>query len=155
MKVFTQHDVANSICSHEEVGQPWEERWSIDDHFKGLCTMDQVGSAKPIASEPEPEPEPIDAATQADIMETLVAGSVTPQTQAKFNKWADSNPGSYFPLLAKYNLARSMKDAPKPLPNLEDLTEEDVANLPSDQLKLILLKAAGITKKSELDALKG
>lgn len=120
----------------------------VDD---GVCQGYQVGSPKPITS----EPEPIDAATQADIMETLVAGSVTPQTQAKFNKWADTNPGSYFPLLAKYNLAKNMKEGPKALPKLEDLTDEDIASLSSDDLKRIFLKGTlGITKKSELAALK-
>lgn len=134
--------------------------WTAEDVKNGDCSPLDLGELKPLSTMNEalsapPEPEPIDAATQADIMETLVAGSVTPQTQAKFNKWADANPGSYFPLLAKYNLAKNMKEGPKALPKLEELTDDDIATLSSDDLKRIFLKGTlGITKKSELDALK-
>lgn len=150
MRVFTQHDVANSICSHEEVGQPWEDRWGIDDHFKGLCTMDQVGSAKPIAPPPEPPPASVPFTSLADATEQAFEQV---GIDAYFT-WAKENPRAFFDLAAKHGFSAMAKTKEKALPNLDDITEEDITSLPSDQLKLILLKSVGITKKSELDALK-
>ena len=117
--------------------------YQIEDVVNGLCTMEQVGT-------PKPESPPLDAQTQAEIMAKLVEGSVTSQTQLDFNKWAQANPHAYFPLLAKHNLTRNLKEQPKALPKLDDLTDEDISTLSTADLKRILLTSAGVTKKSQL-----
>ena len=106
--------------------------------------MEQVGT-------PKPESPPLDAQTQADIMSKLVEGSVTPQTQADFNKWAQQNPNAYFPLLAKHNLTRNLKESPKALPKLDEITDEEIASLSSNELKRVVLNWAGLKTAGELN----
>ena len=109
--------------------------------------MDQVGTPKPES--------PLDTQTQASIMEKLVEGSVTPKTQAEFNRWAAANPGAYFPLLAKHNLARNLKEQPKALPKLDEITDEDIATLSSNELKRILLNWAEVKTAGDLSKARG
>ena len=159
--MWTLEDQEKGWCSPEDVGQEKldHERWTLAElEAKGLPSY-LLGTVKPpsawgVKPEAPSDAAPLDAATQASIMETLVAGSVTPQTQEKFNKWADSNPGAYFPLLAKHNLARNMKEAPKALPKLEELTDEQIATMSSNDLKRCLLNYMEVKTGKQLDALK-
>lgn len=112
--------------------------------------MDQVGSPKPIVPPPAPAPEQEKNIDRAAILDSLLENSLTSKTQDEFNAWAKTNPGVYHAMLAKYNLARSMKEAPKVLPDLDGLTDDDIATLSTVDLKRILLKAVGVTKKSQV-----
>lgn len=120
--------------------------WTIEDVEKGLCTLDQVGSAKPIAPSTEDQGD-ID---KAAILDSLLENSLTAKTQAEFNAWAKANPGVYHPMLAKHNLARSMKEAPVKQPVLNKLTAQDMQSLSTADLKLILLADKGITTKDQV-----
>ena len=122
--------------------------YQIEDVVNGLCTMEQVGT-------PKPEAPPLDAQTQAEIMAKLVEGSVTEQTQQDFNKWAQQNPNAYFPLLAKHNLTRNLKESPKALPKLDEITDEEIASLSSNELKRVVLNWAGLKTAGELNKARG
>jgi len=54
-KVFTKFDYDHlKTCRLDEVGHPWEERWSILDMDTGACRFPDVGTPKPKAkAEPE------------------------------------------------------------------------------------------------------
>ena len=134
---------------------PANAQWTIEDVRSGACSPSELGELKPLASqEEELSHQPLDAQTQADIMAKLVEGSVTPKTQAEFNKWAQANPGSYFPLLAKHNLTRNLKEAPKVLPKLNDLNDEQIATLSSADLKRILLNSVEVKTTEQLEKLR-
>jgi hypothetical protein len=150
MQVFTMNDVANSRCTHEEVGMPWEARYGIDDHLEGGIPMHQVGSAKPIVL---PELEDIDDA------EGL--GPTTDWIRAAFNgmggrkafvAYCKKNPAQMWPLLLKGGLAQFLKEEPV-TKNLDDLTLADMQEMSSAEIKLLLLKSEGITTKSQVEAL--
>ena len=126
--------------------------WTAEEALNGLCDLDDVGSPKPEAAIAD---APLDAATQADILDTLVENSVTPATQAKFNKWAEANPGSYFPLLAKHNLAKNMKEQSKAPPKLDVITDEQIATLSTAELKRIVLNWAKLTSAGDLEKARG
>ena len=131
-------------------------QWTIEDVRSGACSPSELGELKPLSAlEPPIESPPLDAQSQADIMSKLVEGSVTPQTQLDFNKWAAANPGAYFPLLAKHNLTRNLKEQPKSLPKLDDLTDEDIASLSSNELKRILLNWAEVKTAGDLNKARG
>lgn len=120
--------------------------YQIEDVIAGRCTIDQVGTPKPQAA--------LDPNTKDQILEDLVANSITPKTQAGFNKWAESNPGLYYPMLAKYNLARLAKEEAPKLPDISTLTPENVKTYSSAELRVMLLNSAGIhTKDQAQDAL--
>ena len=107
--------------------------------------MDQVGTPKP--EDPSDTPS-------LDLQSALQAAYKKMGSEKAFVEWAKKNPNLVYPMIAKLGIAQVAKTSPPTLPNLDDITEEDIATLPSDQLKLILLKSVGITKKSELDVLK-
>ena len=146
-------------CDPSDVGKEKSdhERWTLTELEDRRLPSYLLGTIKPPSAwniVPVTTP-PLDAQTQADIMSKLVEGSVSPKTQADFNKWAAANPHAYFPLLAKHNLARNLKEQPKALPKLDDLTDEDLATLSSAELKRILLNWAEVKTASELNKARG
>lgn len=114
--------------------------WTAQDALNGLCDFDDVGSAKCQAPD----------ASSPTSLDDLIENSITPKTQAEFNKWKDANPGVYFPMLAKHNLARIAKEQPVKLPDLDSLSPTDMEVFSSNDIKMMLLKSVGISKKSEL-----
>jgi hypothetical protein len=46
MQVFTTKDHLMRCCSEDEVGHPWEDRWSIYDVVDGLADSSEVGKPK-------------------------------------------------------------------------------------------------------------
>jgi len=120
--------------------------WTVQDVLNGDCEMDQVGSAKHEVPSASPE-DPV--------------GSISDQTEAllqrlgfeKFVKWAEANPGVIFPILAKQGVALMAKEQPKSLPDLDTLSPKDLEVYSSNDIKLMLLKSAGVSKKSEIDGL--
>src|SRR5574343_979354 len=56
MQVFTTQDFLMRCCGENEIGQPWEERWSIYDVVDGLADPTMVGKPKHIA---QPTPGPV------------------------------------------------------------------------------------------------
>lgn len=119
------------------------EHFTYDDYKNGLCDASQVGSAKHEAP---------------NTMDETPTGSISDQTEAllqrlgfeKFVKWAEANPGVIFPILAKQGVALMAKDQPSKLPDLDSLSPADLEAYSSSDLKLMLLKSVGITKKSEI-----
>jgi hypothetical protein len=150
MKVFTHHDVANSVCTHDEVGQPWEARYSIDDHFKNQCTMDQVGSAKPIVL---PDIEELDATEGSGPTTDWIRAAFSGMGGRKaFVAYCKKNPAQMWPLLLKGGLTQFLKEEPV-TKNLDDLALADMQEMSSAEIKLLLLKSEGITTKSQVEAL--
>ena len=120
--------------------------YQIEDVVEGRCTMDQVGTPKPEDSSDTPS---------LDLQSALQAAYKKMGSEKAFVEWAKKNPNLVYPMIAKLGIAQVAKTSPPTLPNLEELTDEDIATLSSDDLKRIFLKGTlGITKKSELDALK-
>lgn len=119
------------------------EHFTYDDYKNGHCDASQVGSAKQEVPSTSPE-EPV--------------GSISDQTEAllqrlgfeKFAKWAEANPGVIFPILAKQGVALMAKEQPVRLPDLDTLSPKDLEVYSSNDIKLMLLKSVGVTKKSDL-----
>lgn len=124
------------------------ELFSYQDYRDGLCEASQVGSPKdPLPPSPPPSETP-------DMVEGLAQAYAKMGGDLGFTDWAAKNPGLVYPQMIKMGIALTAKTAPPTLPDLEELTDEDIATLSTVDLKRILLKSVGITKKSELDALK-
>jgi hypothetical protein len=136
MKVFTQHDVAVGTCSHEEVGEAWEDRYSIDDHFKGLCTLDQVGSAKPIA--PPIEDEVLDTNIEGPSSDWMRAAFHGMGGKKAFVQFCKANPALMWPQLVKNGLAQLLKEEPPPK-KLEEYSNAELEALSSNDIKRLLL----------------
>lgn len=54
--VFSEADFHLRRCRKNEIGMPWEDRWSIEDCVDNLCTEQQVGISKFLPA-PEEIPE--------------------------------------------------------------------------------------------------
>jgi len=67
-----------------------------------------------------------------------------------FTEWASKNPGLVYPQMIKMGIALTAKTAPPALPDLDELSNEQIEGLSSNDLKRILLREVGITKKSQL-----
>ena len=152
--MWTVEDLEKGWCAPSDVGKEKtdHERWTLTELEDKCLPSYLLGTIKPPSAwnEAPVTAPPLDAQTQAEIMAKLVEGSVTPQTQLDFNKWAAANPNAYFPLLAKHNLTRNLKESPKALPKLDEITDEQIATLSSAELKRVLLASVGVTKKSQL-----
>lgn len=60
MQVFTENDATLRRCRQNEIGMPWEDRFSVEDYLNGMCTSEQVGQSKeqlPTPDMPEPDQE--------------------------------------------------------------------------------------------------
>lgn len=125
-----------------------KETWTSQDLVEGRCSLDEVGM--PITPDVEPRTGELD---KDAILDKLVENSVTPKTQAGFNKWAEANPHSYYPMLAKHNLARLAKEQIKSLPDIAVLTEAEIEAYSSNDVKRMLLKSVGVTTKQQADEL--
>lgn len=44
--LFTEEDRILRRCARSEVGEQWEDRFSVDDYANGLCSEAQVGRSK-------------------------------------------------------------------------------------------------------------
>jgi hypothetical protein len=110
-----------------------ENIWTADDLMAGLCGVMDVGAPKP----PPPPPK------QQISIDDLVEGSISHETQEEFNAWAKANPGVYFPMLAKHNLARDLKEPPKPKRNLEEYSLAELDAMSSNDIKRLLLRDKG------------
>ena len=147
MRVFTQHDVANSICTHDEVGQPWEDRYSIDDHFKNQCTMDQVGSAKPVV--PSTKREAPSTTQNLNVREVVQRALNLMGEDDQLSAYLAERHDIMAPLVAKLGLSDITKEQEPPV-DFEKIPDEDLLAMTSADLKRILLQSGGITKKSQL-----
>ena len=152
MKVFTLNDVANSICTHEEVGSPWEERYGIDDHFNGLCALSQMGSAKPIVPTPEPEPEASPTDIEGPNSDWTKAAFHSMGGKTGFIAYCKANPAQMWPQLVKLNLPQLLKES-EPLAKLEEIPLTDLDNMSSVDIKRLLLASQGITTTRQVEAL--
>lgn len=56
MQVFTENDATLRCCRQNEIGMPWEDRFSIEDYLNGICLEGQVGKPKQSPEEPD-QPE--------------------------------------------------------------------------------------------------
>lgn len=119
--------------------------YQIEDVVEGRCTMDQVGT---------PKPESQESSSPLDLQAALQSAYIKMGSEKAFTEWAKKNPSLVYPMIAKLGIAQVAKTAPPSLPNIEDLTDEDIATMSTVDLKRIALKAVGITKKSELEKLK-
>lgn len=143
-----------------------QHQWTEGDAQAGRCLVEEVGTSRlpPFAAllppadyvPPEP-PMPEIAPTDEELnMVALIREAFNHiGGTEQFKKEAAKNPGELYRAMLKMGVAQVAKESPPTLPDLEELTDEDIASLSSDDLKRIFLKGTlGITKKSELDALK-
>ena len=56
-RLFVEDDFMLRVCSTAEIGQPWEDRWSINDFLAGSCDQSQVGISRHLPVPPEDEVE--------------------------------------------------------------------------------------------------
>lgn len=56
-RTFSECDHILRICKKTEIGQPWQDRWSINDFLANDCAEHQVGKSKTEQSPEQPEPE--------------------------------------------------------------------------------------------------
>ena len=121
--------------------------WTIEDVERGLCTLDQVGSAKPLMQSTDsssPTTEELNMVALIRDAFNHVGGT------EQFKREAAKNPGELYRTMLKMGVAQVAKETPTTLPDLDTLSEADMSSLPTATLKLILLKSVGVTRKSEL-----
>ena len=124
------------------------ELFSYQDYRDGLCEASQVGSPKdPLPPSPPPSETP-------DMVEGLAQAYAKMGGDLGFTDWASKNPGLVYPQMIKMGIALTAKTTPPTLPDLEDLTDEDIATMSSTDLKRCLLNYMEVTTGKQLDALK-
>ncbi len=116
--------------------------YQIEDVVEGRCTMDQVGTPKPEDSSDTPS---------LDLQSALQAAYKKMGSEKAFVEWAKKNPNLVYPMIAKLGIAQVAKTSPPTLPNLDDITDEQVATLSSNELKRILLNSVEIKTGKQLD----
>ena len=139
MALFSQADFLSGKCKHVEVGTESEARWSSLDAAMGACSPEAVGTRRDVLSTPG------ENLNVNDVVQQALNQIGAPQ----LSSYLAGRPDIIAPLVVKLGLASITKEQATPV-DLDDLTEEDIHDMPSDQLKLILLKSVGITKKSQI-----
>ena len=100
--------------------------YQIEDVVEGRCTMDQVGTPKP--EDPSDTPS-------LDLQSALQAAYKKMGSEKAFVEWAKKNPNLVYPMIAKLGIAQVAKESAPPLPDLEALTDEQIASMSSNDLK--------------------
>lgn len=77
MQVFTENDATLRRCRQNEIGMPWEDRFSVEDYLNDMCTSEQVGKSKdqPPADQDQQSPgapAPFKPLSKADRRRLLV-----------------------------------------------------------------------------------
>lgn len=62
MRVFTEYDYRLGVCQLEEMGKPWESRWTPLDRKRNRCLLEQVGTPKPAGATDDADETDSDAA---------------------------------------------------------------------------------------------
>lgn len=119
--------------------------YQIEDVVEGRCTMDQVGTPKPLAPE---------SSAPLDLQGALQSAYIKMGSEKAFTDWAKKNPSLVYPMIAKLGIAQVAKESAPPLPDLEALTDEQIATMSSTDLKRCLLNYMEVKTGKQLDALK-
>ena len=122
--------------------------WTAEEALSGFCNLDDVGSPKP-PNNSSPQSTPL------DLQSALQAAYKKMGSEKNFVEWAAKNPALVYPQMIKMGIAITAKTAPPTLPKLNDLTDEDIASLSSNELKRILLNWAEVKTASELNKARG
>ena len=143
MAVFTQADFLAGKCKHIEVGTEAEPRWSTQDAAIGICTADAVGTRRDVLPN-----------TGADLnVNEVVQQALNQIGAAQLSGYLAGRPDIIAPLVVKLGLNNITKEQ-SVLPDLEALTDEQIASMSSNDLKRCLLNYMEVKTGKQLDALK-
>jgi len=167
---WTLIEAQSQYCSPSVVGtvkhyhplDTLQHQWTSGDAQAGRCLVEEVGTSRlppfaallPPADYVPPEP-PVPEITPTDEELNMVAlireafNHIGGTEQ--FKKEAAKNPGELYRAMLKMGVAQVAKEAPPTLPNLDDITDEQVATLSSNELKRILLNSVEIKTGKQLD----
>ena len=165
MEKWTLIEAQSQYCTRGVVGRPkeyWppdplEQEWTEQDVQAGRCLAEELGTSRfppRVALAPPEGWEPPDTSPPTADELNMVAlirdafnhvGGVS-----TFKKEAAKNPGELYRAMLKMGVAQVAKEQPKTLPDMDDLTDEDIATMSTADLKRIFLKGAGVTKKSQI-----
>ena len=118
--------------------------WTIEDVVNGHCTMDQVGSPKPGGLDTS-TPKNMEAPS-TDWIKSAFQGM---GGRKAFVDYCKANPATMWPLLLKGGLAQFLKDDPLPK-SVTELTDAEIESMSTNDLKRVVLRHIGITRKSDL-----
>lgn len=124
------------------------EQYTIKDVMEGLCTLDQVGSPKPVA-----EDSSSSTTEDFDMVALLKAAHNHVGGERAFIEQAKRNPAALFNAMLKMGVAMAAKEAPPKLPDLQTLSPSDLEQYSSADLKKMFLASIGVETKSQADAL--
>lgn len=171
MEKWTLIEAQSQHCTRSVVGttkhyypiDTLQHAWTQADAQAGRCMAEEIGTSRfpPYAAlippadygPPEIEDEVEDAAESEgplNLVDALNAAHAHMGGRKAFLAWAAKNPQAVYPIMLKMGVAQVAKDEPAKLPDLDTLSPADIATLSSADLKRILLKSAGVTKKSDL-----
>ena len=113
--------------------------YTLDDYHANRCSLDEVGQ--------EALPPSDDDFNMAQAIKGAVrrAGG-----QEALEVELAKNPTALYQAVLKMGVTQAAKQESSPLPDLESLQDSDIASLSSLDLKRILLKSAGVSKKDQL-----
>lgn len=136
-KVFSEVDSSLRRCRKDEIGMPWEDRWSIEDFVDGFCNEERVGQSKaePEPEPPEPEPPEPEAPMSDDIFENEMAAYKA--DPARYRSSNASNLNKLLEMAARRQ--EKALEAPQRLA-LDRLVEEDLKRVSLTDLKRILIE---------------
>lgn len=174
MEKWTLIEAQSQHCTRAVVGtvkhyhpvDPLQHEWTQEDAQAGRCMAEEIGTSRlpprtPLVPPddyvlPEIEEEVEDVAEgegPLNLVDALNAAHAHMGGRKSFLAWAAKNPQAVYPIMLKMGVAQVAKDEPSRLPDLDTLSPKDLDAYSSAELKLMLLKSVGITKKSEIDGI--
>lgn len=127
------------------------ELWTAEDVVAGLCSVLDVGSAKPQV----PDTSSPTVAEDLDMAALIKAAHNHLGGESAFIEYAKKNPHVIYPAMLKMGVVQAAKLSPPALPDIAKLTAEDMEHYSTAEIKLMLLRAEGITTKDEADSALG
>ena len=115
-------------------------KYTFQDYENGRCELEEVGMDIP-------ESPPDEDLSMASLVKNALAAV---GGREAFEAEAKKNPTALFQAVLKMGVAQAAKHETVPPPQLDDLTDLDIQNMSTLDLKRVVLRRLGITKKSEL-----
>lgn len=115
-------------------------KFTFQDYEKGLCGLEEVGNDIPEKTSPE-----------GLNMGSLVKNALSAMGgEEAFIAEARKNPSALFQAMLKMGVVQAAKNETVPPPQLDDLTDLDIQNMSTLELKKAVLRHIGVSKKSDL-----
>ena len=136
MQVFTAEDHMMRRCGENEIGQPWEERWSIYDVIDGLIDPNLAGKPK---CQPTPAPvAPVQPMTRAERKVKLqsVVDKIIHYADAHPEAMLDDNGAQINKLMDLFSKMDEREE--EKAPSLDKLSAVDLQKMKLSDLMMLL-----------------